>query len=150
MRLKLKDGKISSSGKVPIKFIWKWLWGKWGDKRQPLRWHASLDRVVAQVITRMKAMRRKQREMLVNLSPQRLFSVYIYIKFHVLNGWQPAPRFSGSSFIISSANWWYMEWFWHFWRRPECLRRRLVQPPAGRFLAFVITLGLPYSFWLMF
>ena len=24
--------------------------------------------------------------MLVNLSPQRLFFVYIYIKFHVLNG----------------------------------------------------------------
>ena len=40
----------------------------------------------AQVITRMKAVRRKQREMLVNLSTQRLFFVYIYIKFHVLNG----------------------------------------------------------------
>ena len=101
MQLKLKDGKISSSEKLPIKFIWKWLWGKWGDKRQPLRWHASLDRVVAQVITRMKAMRRKQREMLVNINPQRLFSVYIYIEFHVLNGWQPAPRFSGSPFIIA-------------------------------------------------
>ena len=116
MRLKLKDGKISSSGKVPIKFIWKWIWGKWGDKRQPVRWHASLDRVVAQVIARMEAVRQKQRET-VNISPQRLFFVYIYIKFHVLNGWQQAPRFLGSSFILSSANWWYMEWFWHFWRR---------------------------------
>ena len=27
-------------------------------------------------------MRRKQRETLVNLSPQRLFFVYIYIRFH--------------------------------------------------------------------
>ena len=132
MRLKLKDGEIPSSGKVPIKFIWKWMWGKWDDKRQPLRWHTSLDRVVAQIITRMKAMWWKQREMFVNLSPQCFFFV-IYIKFHVLIGWQPAPHFSGSSFIISSANLLYMEWFWNFWRWPECLRRWLVQLPAGQF-----------------
>ena len=40
--------------------------------------------VVAQV--NESNMRRKQREMLVNPSPQRLFFVDIYIKFHVLNG----------------------------------------------------------------
>ena len=40
-----------------------------------LHWIGLL--AAAQVITRMKAMRRKQREMLVNLSTQRLFFVYI-------------------------------------------------------------------------
>ena len=49
--------------------------------RLALRWHASLDRVVAQIITRMKAMRRKQRETFVNLNPQWFFLLLFTLNF---------------------------------------------------------------------